>query len=77
MAIYPGKTEPQSCVYCQKAITKGQRRHFSWQVGMKGHYHWDCFVVACKEANSLGSRIIETITEGVYAEPNSYDIFSL
>jgi len=41
----------EKCRHCQQEILDGQRRYYSRQVGMKGHYHWDCFVQACKEKN--------------------------
>ncbi len=64
------------CVYCKKEIHEGERRYFSRQAGMKGHYHWDCFVSACRQANKAGAQEIETIavSAGLYENFNSYDV---
>lgn len=42
------------CVYCDLEIHKGDRTYFSRQVGMKGLYHWDCFVAKCRKVNESG-----------------------
>jgi hypothetical protein len=61
---------------CKKEIQKGERKYFSRQAGMKGLYHWDCFISACRKANKIGSQEIESIavSVGVYDNFNSYDV---
>lgn len=63
------------CIYCGKEIRPGQRRYLSRQAGMKGYYHWDCFVDACHQANRIGSQVIETIavSTGVYENSSNSD----
>jgi len=56
------KKSPSQCRHCQQEILDGQRRYYSRQAGMKGHYHWDCFVEACRQANNIGNNNIQTIT---------------
>ncbi len=64
------------CVHCKKEIRNGERRYFSRQAGMKGLYHWECFVLACRQANKAGAQEIETIavSSGMYDNRNSYDV---
>jgi len=64
------------CVYCKKDIRDQERKYFSRQAGMKGLYHWDCFVSACRQANKVGAQEIETIavSAGLYDNFNSYDV---
>ena len=68
--------EKMTCIYCKKEIHQGDRRYFSRQAGMKGHYHWECFVQACRQANKVGAQEIETIaiSAGLYENFNSYDV---
>jgi len=63
------------CNFCRRDIREDQRRYFSRQAGMKGYYHWECFVEACRQANRIGAQEIETIavSTGVYDNYNSYD----
>lgn len=69
-----------NCTFCYKEIRQGERRYFSRQAGMKGHYHWDCFVEACRQANRRGAKEIQEMTEGVdedfldLAKSNAFDI---
>lgn len=62
------------CLHCKKAIVTGERRYFSRQAGMKGLYHWDCFIAACRRANEAGAVAIETIVETTGCNDNSYEI---
>ena len=48
------------CQHCNKQIILGQRRHHSRQPGMKGNYHWGCFVIAVREANKRGEQEVKT-----------------
>ena len=48
------------CQKCQKQIILGQSRHHSRQSGMKGNYHWGCFVIAVREANKRGEQEART-----------------
>jgi len=68
--------DKMQCVYCKKDIREGERRYFSRQAGMKGLYHWDCFINACRQANKVGAQEIETIavSAGLYDNFNSYDV---
>lgn len=64
------------CVFCRKEICENQRRYYSRQTGMRGNYHWECFVEACRQANSIGAKEIETIavSTGLYdSYPNLYN----
>ncbi|MBM3325895.1 MAG: hypothetical protein FJY65_02770 [Calditrichaeota bacterium] len=65
-----------TCNYCHKLIHEGDKRYFSRQAGMRGYYHWECFVLACKQANRIGAHEIETITvsAGFYDNYSGYDI---
>ncbi len=56
------------CMYCRREIREEDRRYYSRQAGMKGHYHWQCFVDACHHANRVGAKEIESIavSTGVY-----------
>lgn len=62
-----------TCCYCQREIFEDQRRYFSRQAGMRGWYHWECFVEACKEANKAGMRQIGAIDEGVFLPDDLFD----
>jgi len=68
--------EKMQCVFCKKEIREGERRYFSRQAGMKGLYHWECFISACRQANKVGAQEIETIavSAGLYDNFNSYDV---
>lgn|GEM_PF-1316540 len=61
------------CAHCRKEIESGQRKHLSRQAGMKGSYHWDCFISACRQANKAGAQEIESIAIGA----DSFDTFGL
>ncbi|MDP8237918.1 MAG: hypothetical protein P9X24_02400 [Candidatus Hatepunaea meridiana] len=50
------------CIYCRREIREDERQFYSRQAGMKGLYHWECFVEACRHANREGANFIETIT---------------
>lgn len=67
--------EAPYCVHCKKEIHSGERRYFSRQAGMKGLYHWECFISACRQANKVGAQELETIavSAGVYDNFNSFD----
>lgn len=68
--------EMVTCIHCKKEIHQGEKRYFSRQAGMKGIYHWECFISACRQANKVGAQEIETIavSAGVYDNFNSYDV---
>ena len=53
-------TERLVCVYCRREILPEDRHHHSQQAGMKGHYHWNCFILAVRNANRLGGYEIES-----------------
>lgn len=58
----PVDAEPGSyCRYCGNLFAPGDKKYHSHQAGMKGYYHWKCFIEACKEANRLGAQEIEMI----------------
>ena len=63
------------CMYCRRDIGEGERRYYSRQAGMRGHYHWECFVDACRQANKVGQKEIESIavSTGVYDNYSSFD----
>ncbi len=52
------------CKHCSKEIKSGENRYFSRQAGMKGHYHWQCFISTCRQANQTGAQKIESISVG-------------
>ncbi len=62
------------CIYCRREIQENDRRYYSRQAGMKGQYHWDCFVEACRKANREGASELEafTVTESVLPVNNVY-----
>lgn len=66
------------CVYCRREIQEGERRYYSRQAGMKGLYHWDCFIEACHHANRMGAYEIESITvpETVFDPYPAYGLVS-
>lgn len=78
MPVYPDIKHRQTCVKCQQEIRQGAHRYFSKQAGMKGLYHWACFIIACHEANTHGQALLEDalLANGVYYDPNTYDIIS-
>jgi hypothetical protein len=49
------------CVYCRREIHDDERHYYSRQAGMKGLYHWQCFVEACRNANRTGAYEIENV----------------
>lgn len=62
------------CIYCRREIQDGERRYYSRQAGMKGLYHWDCFVEACRHVNREGANELESLTVkentlGSYSQP--------
>ncbi len=63
------------CNFCRREIREEDRRYYSRQAGMKGYYHWECFVEACRQANKIGAKEIETIavSSGVYDTYNGYE----
>lgn len=63
------------CMFCRREIYDEQRHYYSRQAGMRGYYHWECFVEACRQANKRGARKIESIavSTGVYENYGSYD----
>lgn len=65
--------DEMTCMFCRTEIAEGQRKYYSRQAGMKGHYHWDCFVDACRQANRAGAKEIESIavSTGVYDSYNN------
>ena len=51
--------EKHTCTYCQLLIeTNG---YYSRQVGMKGHYHWNCFIKASKQKTEIGTKKIPIV----------------
>ena len=64
------------CVSCSKEIREGDRKYLSRQAGMKGYYHWSCFVDACRQANKAGAQEIEslTISDSVFENHQSVDL---
>ncbi len=62
------------CIYCRREIREGERRYYSHQAGMKGIYHWECFVAACRKANRSGAQEIEsnTVIDGIFENLRSY-----
>lgn len=61
------------CTFCKLEIQDGQKKYISKQAGMKGTYHWECFLESCREANKVGSQVIETISvsAGIYTSTDS------
>jgi len=64
------------CIYCRREIKDDERQYYSRQAGMKGLYHWDCFVEACRLANRAGANEIENISvsDDVYEYNPSYSL---
>lgn len=57
------KAEPGSyCLHCGEAFKPGEKRHHSHQAGMRGFYHWKCYIEACRQANRIGAQEIEIVT---------------
>lgn len=56
--------ETITCKHCSKEIQPGENKYFSRQAGMKGHYHWECFITSCRQANQSGAQKIESISVG-------------
>ncbi|HHE46968.1 MAG TPA: hypothetical protein ENL08_04615 [Bacteroidetes bacterium] len=50
------------CIYCRREIKDDERHYYSRQAGMKGLYHWECFVEACRLANKAGAHEIENVS---------------
>ncbi len=63
------------CSFCRREIRDEDRRYYSRQAGMRGYYHWECFVDACRQANKVGAKEIETIavSTGAYDHFSTYD----
>lgn len=63
------------CVFCRKEIEEMERKYYSRQAGMRGNYHWSCFVEACRNANRVGANEIESIavSTGVYDSFSNID----
>ncbi|MCX6785222.1 MAG: hypothetical protein NTZ18_00005 [Candidatus Komeilibacteria bacterium] len=61
------------CLHCKKEIQPDQHRYFSRQAGMRGYYHWTCFIEACHKVNSIGAEKIAPILEE--QSPNAYEVF--
>jgi len=61
------------CTYCHHEVEPGQKRFYSQQAGMRGYYHWGCFVSACRQANKVGANEIETVSVGA----DNFDGFGL
>ena len=57
-----------NCMLCRKQILEKEKKYYSRQAGMRGHYHWKCFIDACRRANRAGAKEIESIavSTGVY-----------
>jgi len=57
-----------TCMLCRKDIREGDKSYYSRQAGMRGNYHWKCFIDACRRANRVGAKEIESIavSTGVY-----------
>lgn len=65
-----------SCSFCKKPIVAGERRYFSRQAGMKGLYHWECFVQACRQVNKAGATAIEANVVFAGLQDNFYSVDS-
>ena len=63
------------CVYCRQKIDEKARKYYSRQAGMRGNYHWLCFVEGCRQANRAGAKEIESIavSTGVYEGYSNFD----
>jgi len=48
------------CQHCKKDIIFNQKRYFSRQSGMRGVYHWGCFVIAVRAANKRRDQEVKT-----------------
>ncbi len=48
-----------TCKHCGKPIKDKDNKYSSLQYGLEGEYHWSCFVKVCREANRIGSQILE------------------
>ena len=52
------------CIHCKQEIYNGERKFFSHQAGMKGLYHWECFIAVCHEVNERGENTLKaTLSE--------------
>lgn len=49
---------PVVCVNCGNPILPGERRHISRQPGLRGEYHWSCYVDRCKPVIERGARTL-------------------
>jgi hypothetical protein len=67
-----------NCCFCKKQFTEGERHHFSRQAGMQGLYHWDCFILACREVNRRGAGVVESAlaTTGLTDDMNQYVVIT-
>lgn len=73
--VAPPEPAKDVCAYCRKEVRPGDKRYLSRQAGMKGLYHWDCFLQACRHANKVGAQEIETIavSAGLYDNFGGFD----
>ena len=52
------------CLHCSQEFRQGEKPYRSRQAGMKGLYHWKCFVAACHEVNEQGENTLKaTLSE--------------
>ena len=68
-----------TCMLCRKDILEKDKSYYSRQAGMRGNYHWKCFIEACRRANRVGAKEIESIAvnSGLYDQyPSSRDTVS-
>ncbi len=48
----------KTCKFCLEDIAPEENSYYSQQAGMKGDYHWSCFVLACRKVNRIGAQQI-------------------
>lgn len=51
------------CSHCCQEFRQGEKPYRSRQAGMRGWYHWSCFISACRQANEIGQKHLITILE--------------
>jgi|GEM_PF-2477615 len=49
-----------TCKSCSREIKESDVKYRSTQHGLEGDYHWSCFIKVCREANRIGSQILES-----------------
>lgn len=53
------------CKDCKRPIEKGDQCHHSLQSGMRGYYHWECFLNQCRQTNLVGAREIDRVKASI------------